>query len=73
MAPVNLGELIKGIMPIVLAALALGHLGELRTWAAREAFRPSTPHVFFPAQYRAITGAGHHCLAGKTRPHRQKH
>jgi len=38
MAPMNLVELVKGLLPIALAALALGHLNEVRNWAAHEAF-----------------------------------
>jgi len=56
-APVNLVELIKGLLPIVITALALGHLGDLRTWAAYETFRSWRPHPFFPIEYsRRIKG-----------------
>ena len=51
MASMNIVDLVKGLLNVALIALAVGHQGDLRTWAAREAFKPwHTPH-FFLAEY----------------------
>jgi len=41
MKPLELGELIKGLMIVIAIALSLGKLEVIKTWAMREAFKPS--------------------------------
>ena len=49
MPPINLVQLIKGLVPIVLFAPCSDHLYELRDWAVRDAFKPWHSTQFFSA------------------------
>ena len=47
MKPMDMSELIKGLMVVIGIALAIGKLPELKQWAARKAFAPQrgNPHL----------------------------
>lgn len=50
MSPVNLVDLLKGLLPIVMVASSLGHLNDLRRWAAFEVSRSWQSRLFFPKE-----------------------
>jgi len=45
MSPLNLSELVKGLMIVVVIAASMGKLPELKRWAAQEAFGVLAHHV----------------------------
>ena len=55
MAPINLAELIRGLLAVVLLANALGQGGKLSEWSRKEfakSLRPAATRNFFPLDYR---------------------
>lgn len=73
MAVVNLGDLVKGLWPIVLFAWSIGHLGEIQKWAAREAFTPSQSKPFFSHEYQALLSSIKLVRPERQSPIRPKH
>ena len=52
-------KLIEGLLVVILAAIAIGQLGDLHHFATREAARSLRgwdTHAFFPTQYRKLLG-----------------
>ena len=55
MAPINLTELIRGLLVVVLLANAVGQGGKLAEFARNEfakSLRPAATRNFFPLDYR---------------------
>lgn len=61
MRPIEIKDLVVGLLAIVLIAMAIGQYDELQSFARREAaqaLKGWPQHRFFPAYYES-KGAGH--------------